>query len=192
MIDSMPESQSTTAGPPPSTSSDEGAGGSLKQLATRGLLWTMLGFGGGQVLRFGFNLILTHLLFPELFGLMALVYTIVTGLNLFCDAGLGATVVRDPRGGEPAFLNTAWTLQIIRGFGLAFFCVLVAWPAASFYADRRLLWILPVIGLSSIVSGFNSTSLFTCQRRMLVHRMVILELGAQILSGAIMVIWAWL
>ena len=47
---------------------------STRDLALRGAAWTVMGFGGAQVLRFTFNLILTHLLFPELFGLMALVF----------------------------------------------------------------------------------------------------------------------
>ena len=50
--------------------------------AFRAGFWTVLGFGGSQVLRFGFNLITTRLLYPELFGVMGLAMTLVTGLTL--------------------------------------------------------------------------------------------------------------
>src|ERR1700722_277242 len=101
------------------TDASSTASGSLKGLAIRGAIWTLLGFGTRQVLRLGFNLIVTRLLYPELFGLLSLVYTVVTGLTLFCDLGIAPAVVRDPRGDEAAFLNTAWTMQIVRGIGIA-------------------------------------------------------------------------
>ena len=187
----MPDA-SSTATSTPSAEIDGAPEGSLKRLAIRGAIWTMFGFGAAQLLRLGFNLIVTRLLYPELFGLISLVFTIVMGLNLFCDLGIGPAVVRDPRGGEPAFLNTAWTMQIIRGIGIAVFCLLTAWPVSAFYGDHRLLWIIPVIGLSNIASGFNSTRLLTLRRTMRVRQQVIVDVGTQILSGCVMILWAWL
>jgi O-antigen/teichoic acid export membrane protein len=166
--------------------------GSLKRLAIRGAMWTTLGFGVSQFLRLGFNLIVTRLLYPELFGLLSLVYTIVTGLALFCDVGIAPAVVRDPRGDEPAFLNTAWTMRILRGIGIFCFSLLAAWPVSAFYNDRRLLWILPVIGLGQAVSGFDSTSLLTLRRTMQVRQQVIVDVGTQFFGGGIMILWAWL
>jgi O-antigen/teichoic acid export membrane protein len=156
----------------------------------RGAFWTVIGFGGAQALRFAFNLILTRLLYPELFGLMALVFTVVTGISLFTEFGSLPIVVSDPRGGDPEFLNTVWTIQLARGFFLAVVFWLIARPVASFYRDPRLLWLIPVIGLSSIIAGFNATTLFVLRRRMEVRQLVILELGAQAISGAAMLVWA--
>jgi O-antigen/teichoic acid export membrane protein len=166
--------------------------GSLKRLAIHGTIWTAVSFGISQILRLGFNLVVTRLLYPELFGLMAVVYTLVNGLTLFCDLGIEPAVVRDPRGAEPAFLHTAWTLQIVRGLGLACFSLLLAWPAAAFYKDSRLLWLLPVVGLINLVAGFNSTTLLTLKRNMDVRRSVTIEIGTQLLSGIVMMVWAWL
>jgi hypothetical protein len=39
---------------------------SLKKLAIKGTIWTVVGYGGSQAIRFGSNLILTRLLFPDL------------------------------------------------------------------------------------------------------------------------------
>jgi O-antigen/teichoic acid export membrane protein len=171
---------------------DGAPAGSLKRLAVRGAIWTVFGFGASQILRLGFNLIVTRLLYPELFGLIALVFTIVTGLAFFCDAGIGPAVVRDPHGDEPAFLNTAWTMQIVRGIGIAAFCLLLAWPMSAFYRDSRLLWIIPIVGLGDIAGGFNSTSLLTFKRTMQVRQLVLVDIGSQILSGGVMILWAWL
>ncbi len=77
--------------------------------AVRGLLWTMTAYGSNQILRFATNLILTRLLMPEVFGLMALVNSLRVGLELFSDLGIVQNIVQSPRGDRPTFLNTAWT-----------------------------------------------------------------------------------
>ena len=164
---------------------------SLKKLAIRATVWTIVSYGTSQALRLASNLILTRLLFPKLFGLMALVNIIVIGLHLFSDIGFGPSIIQNKRGDEPDFLNTAWTLQVVRGFGLWFCCVLAAWPIAKFYAEPQLLWLLPVVGLNTIMSGFNSTALFTLNRHMAVRQLAILELGVQVIGLAVMIVSAW-
>jgi len=164
---------------------------SLKKLAIRGMVWTIAGYGTSQILRFGSNLILTRLLFPKLFGLMALLNIFIIGLHLFSDIGIGPSIIQNKRGDDPAFLNTAWTLQIIRGFVLWFCCVAIAWPVANLYGEPQFLWLIPVVGLSTIITGFNSTALFTLNRHMAVAQLGIFELGGQVISLMVMIVWAW-
>ena len=164
----------------------------LKKLAVRGAAWTFIGYGFSQSLRFGSNLILTRLLVPELFGLMALVNVFITGLNLFSDIGIRPSIIQNKRGDDPDFLNTAWTIQVIRGFGLWLGCLLITLPVAKFYGEPRLLWLIPIVGLNTIISGFNSTSLASLSRHMDVGKLVRFELGVQIISLSVLIVWAWL
>lgn len=165
---------------------------SLKKQAVRGTIWTILGYGTSQTLRFGSNLILTRLLVPELFGLMALVQVFITGLNLFSDIGIRPSIIRSDRGDDPVFLNTAWTIQVIRGFGLWIGCLIIALPVANYYDDPRLVWLVPLVGLSTIISGFNSTSLASLNRHLKVGKLAIFELSIQVVSLVILIVWAWL
>lgn len=163
----------------------------LKNKMIAGSVWTIVGYGGGQALRLGSNLILTRLLVPELFGLMALVTSFIQGLWLFSDIGIKPSIIRSPRGNDPTFLNTAWTLQVIRGCGLWVMCCLIAWPISQFYENQELLWLLPTVGLTNIMSGFNSTSLATFNRKLELGKITLLQLGTQILSLGIMIAWAY-
>ena len=52
------------------------------------------------------------------------------GLHLFADVGIRTSIIQHKHGDEPDFLNTAWTLQIIRGFMLFLASMVLAWPAA--------------------------------------------------------------
>ncbi len=155
-------------------------GEGLKAKAMRGSAWTMAGFGTGQVLRLGSNLILTRLLVPEAFGLMALVGVFMQGLAMFSDVGTGPAIIQNRRGDDPDFLNTAWTIQVFRGVILALAALLIAYPAAAFYDEPMLQWLLPVSGLSAFVSGLNPTKLLSANRHLALGRLTIIELATQI------------
>jgi O-antigen/teichoic acid export membrane protein len=164
---------------------------SLKNLAIRGAIWTFAGYGLSQALRLGSNLILTRLLEPELFGLMALVTTFLIGLNMFSDVGFAPSIIQSKRGDDPDFLNTAWTMQVIRGWGMWAVCLAIALPIAQFYNDSRLSWIVPIVGFTVLFAGFNSTSLYTLNRQIVLGKLTLLELETQIISLVVMIVWAW-
>jgi O-antigen/teichoic acid export membrane protein len=169
---------------------------SIKKLAIRGTIWTIASYGSSQILRFGSNLILTRLLAPDVFGLMALVYVFITGLHLFSDIGIGTSIVQNKRGDDPDFLNTAWTMQVVRGFGLWLCCLAITWPVATLYGKTdfektELLWLIPIVGLNTVIDGFRSTSLFTLSRQIAVSKLAIFELGGQIVSLTVMIVLAW-
>jgi O-antigen/teichoic acid export membrane protein len=164
----------------------------LKQRAIRGSLWTLSGHASSQILRLGSNLILTRLLFPEAFGLMALVQTFIIGLEMFSDVGIRPSIIQNHRGNDANFLNTAWTIQVIRGFVLWLGACLLAIPAANFFNQPMLVYLLPVVGIGSAIAGFNSTKLATVNRHLDLSRLTMIELGSQILSITVMVIASWL
>ncbi|MEB3231451.1 MAG: oligosaccharide flippase family protein [Leptolyngbyaceae bacterium] len=160
---------------------------SLKNLAIRGATWTFVGFGAAQVLRFGSNLVLTRLLVPEMFGLMALVNSIMLGLRMFSDVGIGPSIIQDEQGDDPVFLNTAWTMQVIRGLGIWGTACLLAWPVAQFYGEPILTTILPVSALTVLIEALASTSLFTGERHLDMSRLTIIEVTRQVVSIVAMI-----
>jgi O-antigen/teichoic acid export membrane protein len=163
---------------------------SLKTLAIRGAIWTIAGYGAGQLLRLGGNLVLTRLLEPKLFGLMTLVFVFITALHLFSDLGIGVSVIQNKRGDDPVFLNTAWTLQVVRGVFLWVCALLIAWPVSHFYEERQLLWLIPVVALTTVISGFNSTSLYSLNRHMEVSKVAMFEFGGQAITIGVAIAWA--
>lgn len=145
----------------------------------------------GQGLRFASNLILTHLLFPECFGLMALVSVFIQGLEMISDVGIGMSVVQDKRGTDPKFLNTAWSIQVLRGILVYFAALGLTWPVTQFYGKPELLYLLPVAALGVVVSGANSINFHLLSRRVALGRIAILNIGSQILTIAITIVLAW-
>ncbi len=163
----------------------------LESTALRATLWTVVSYGAAQALRLGNSLLLTRLLVPAAFGQMTLVTTLIVGITLLSDIGLGPSVIQSARGDDRRFLNTAWTLQVLRGCGLWCVALLLAWPAARFYHDRTLLAVLPVLSLGMLVGGFNSTNLLTLSRHMGVRRLFAIEFSTQIVALVVTVAWAY-
>jgi O-antigen/teichoic acid export membrane protein len=162
--------------------------------ALKGSLWTLVGYGGSQVLRLVGNLILARLLFPEAFGLMALVNVFMQGLQMFSDVGIGPGIIQRKGGTSPAFLRTAWSLQVIRGFSLWLLTLVLAYPVSRFFAANNadaasLAYLLPVTGLTALLGGFTSTSVFTLNRALAMRKLTLLELVPQAVSLLAMIAW---
>jgi O-antigen/teichoic acid export membrane protein len=146
-----------------------------KSLVVR-LGWTTLSYGCGQVLRLLNNVILARLLAPPIFGLMALVNAIRTGVELLSDVGVIQNIVSNPRGSEPDFYDTAWTLQALRGVVLAILCMVLAVPIARFFDYPELAAVLPVASLFFIFTGFDSTGRGLVQKQLNVARFGIFDI----------------
>lgn len=161
----------------------------------RGLFGRALGGGAltagsyavTQALRLASNLILTRLLFPEAFGVMALVSVVLVGLAMFSDTGIGPAISRSARGDEPAFLDTAWTINVLRGAVLWLLTCALAWPVAQLYGAPELAQLLPAAGLTLLISGFNPTRIDTANRHLLLGRLTALDLAAQVIGILAMV-----
>lgn len=153
---------------------------------------TVLSFGGGNILRLASNLALTRLLMPEAFGLMALVQVFITGLNMFSDTGINTSIIQNKRGDEPAFLNTAWTMQIGRGILLWLLCCAIAYPAGQLYNEPMLTAILPIAGLSPLIMGLTTTKAATANRHLNLGKLTAIELGTQALGILLMVALAYM
>jgi O-antigen/teichoic acid export membrane protein len=162
----------------------------LRKLAMTGAAWTFAGYGATQVLRLGSNLILTRLLFPEAFGLMAIVQVWMVGLQLFSDVGIVPAIIQSKRGDDPDFLNTAWSIQVVRGTALWICSGLLAWPAAALYHEPMLQYLLPVVGVNAFISGFNATKLATVNRNLSLKRLVAIETIAYAMGLLVMILWA--
>jgi O-antigen/teichoic acid export membrane protein len=151
---------------------------------------TLIGNVAGQVLRFGSNLVLTRLLFPEAFGLMAIAQSILTAAALVSDVGLQQSVVRSARGHESGFLDTIWSLQIVKGALILVIMSLAAAFAAKGYKQPMLLEIMPALGLASLINGFSSTNVALVNRQIEAGRLTLIELASQGFGIVVMLAWA--
>jgi len=182
---------------PPVPAAREG----LKQRLFRAARWTLVGYVCTQVLRFASNLVLTRLLAPEMFGVMAVGQVIIMGLRMFSDVGLGAGTIQSRRGDDPVYLNVVWVVQIARGAiitlcGLAFAVGLILavpaglLPVHSVYADPIVPKLVALLSQAGIISGFDSTKISWARRHLAFATLTKMELGCQVVTTVFMLTWA--
>jgi O-antigen/teichoic acid export membrane protein len=169
---------------------------SFSDRARSGTIWIVVAFGGGQILRLAANIALAALLFEEAFALMAIVSAVMMGLAMFSDIGLKPSVVQNARGDDPVFLQTAWTLQVIRGLVLFICAVILAWPIARVYGANdplanELVWLIPLVAFGAIIDGFQSSRMLSAARGMDIVSVTKIEMLVQVSNAALMVGLAW-
>ncbi len=165
---------------------------SLKKLVLSGSVWTTGGYVCAQAIRLASNIIMAKLLFPEAFGLMTLVMVFMQGISMFSDIGITPSIIQNKRGSDPKFLDTAWTMQVIRGFILWGIAIIGAYPYSLFYNEPLLISMIPIAGLSAVIAGFNSTALATANRDLKLKNVTIAELISQAVSVTVMVVWVYI
>jgi O-antigen/teichoic acid export membrane protein len=163
---------------------------SLESRAIKGAYLLVVFYGAAMSLRLVSSIVLSRLFMPQYFGLTALITTVIVGMNLFSHVGLQDSIVQHPRGDEPAFLNTAWTIQVIRGAGLFLLTFPLAWPIAYFYKEPQIVHLLPALGFGCFLAGISSPSLLSLGRHMGVGRLSALELLSQFVLFAVTVLCA--
>lgn len=163
------------------------SGGSLTARALRSSMLTIGGYGFAQVVRLLSNLVLTRVLFPEAFGLMGLVTVILTGLIMFSDFGIGAAIAQSGRGDDPDFLDTAWTLNLIRGVLLFAIGCALAWPISAVYDKPVLAGMIALASTQFLIAALMPTRRETANRHLMLGRVTLLEMVAQVISLSLMV-----
>jgi O-antigen/teichoic acid export membrane protein len=182
-----PASGSVVCGPVQST---RAAVESLRIRVQRASIWTTIAYIAMQGLRLVNSLILARLLVPDQVGLMVMVSVFMQGLEMFSDIGTGPAIIQNKRGNQMEFLNTAWTMQVVRGFLLWIASCVGAYPISVLFNDSRLLWLIPVAGFGSVIFGFSSTALVYLNRELDLRQATILEIIRQIITIVVTVVWA--
>ena len=157
----------------------------------RGAGLTVFGFGWSQAMRLLSNLVLTRLLFPEAFGLMALITVFLMGLNMFSDVGVAPAILQSKRGDERDFLDTAWTIQVARGVLLWLTACALAWPISLFYGVPDLLYMLPVAALTLVIAGFNPTRYHEANRHLRMGRITVIDMISQLIGVLTAIVLAY-
>jgi O-antigen/teichoic acid export membrane protein len=168
----------------------DGWGEGLKRRVVLASAWAIATSIVGQGIRFASILILSRLLFPEAFGMMALVAAVMSGLEMFSDLGIGLSVVRNR---EPTrrFLDTMWSLQVVRGWVLWAISLVLAYPVARWYGEPMLFYLIPAAGVANIVRGYAHPYRFTLNRELKLRELFHLEVGSQIVGFVISAIAAY-
>lgn len=178
--------------PPEEAATEASPDDSMHNKTVRGTLYSVIGQVLKNVLRLFSNILLTHLLTPADFGISVLVNTFLVGLEMISDLGIETSIIQHEDGDDPEFLDTAFTVQAIRGVILFVLACLLAWPASEYFRSPQLQVLLPFAATGALIRGVWPTRLHSLRRHVEVRTLVSIEIGAQIVSVIVMAIHAYI
>src|ERR1035437_10378657 len=105
---------------------------SLKSQTIHALSWSFFQSIGSQGVRFVIGIVLARLLFPEQFGLLAMLYVFIAIANTFIESGFGAALIQK-RNATQIDICSIFYFNIVVGLAAAGLLCLVAPWISAFY-----------------------------------------------------------
>ncbi len=163
----------------------------LKGKTVRGGLITII----GQCVRIVISLIaipiLSRLLSPEDFGLVAMVTAITGFAGMFVDSGLAQSTIQKDKINQQQISNLFWFSSTV-GLCLAVILCAISPLLAMFYQEPRLIAITIAISISFVLSGMSIQHLALLNRVMNFHSIIKMQIISQLASNVLAVLWAWM
>ena len=153
------------------------------------LKWTTFAVAVRYMIKLLGNLALARLLPPVAFGQMVIVLGVVNGIEAITDVGTKPALIRSART-DPDWLNTAWTMGILRGMFIAALIAITAVPAALFFRSPELAPLIAATASLSMFAAWRSISTIMAVRELAAQRLSILEVLEIAACYALMISWA--
>jgi O-antigen/teichoic acid export membrane protein len=137
-------------------------------------------FGGNVAengLRFIRNMILTRMIAPNEFGVVAILLAMNQLFNSLTQIGIKEAIIQNEKGGTKTFLDAAFWLSTIRGVCLFAVAFLAAPFIAGFYQKPYITHLLQIAFLDLLFSSINSVRAFAIMKEMKYLRYVIYTFG---------------
>lgn len=141
-------------------------------------------------LRLGSNLVLTRLVAPEAFGVIAIVTSVLYVLTMMMDFGIGSFITRH-KTADDRLLETVWTVRFIRNVFLAILIFLGADEFAALYANPEVADAIRVSALLVLLSAVEPLSYATAQRERRVLRLSFIEFARFLITTGVTLIAAY-
>ncbi|MEP6719609.1 MAG: oligosaccharide flippase family protein [bacterium] len=155
-----------------------------------GLNWNVSSSLVAEAIRFARSVVLARILVPEDFGLFGMALTIVAAVNAVTMFGLDRSIVANKfanRDELKTHLDTVWSAGLIRSVVIALLVAASAFPTSRFYGQPQLKIIIPILGLVSLVQGFQNIGLVILRKEVSFARIFWYELATNVAGIALTV-----
>ena len=162
----------------------------LQQKAVKGIFWSFVQKWGRAGLTTITFVILSRLLAPEAFGLVALATAFTVFIELFLDQGFGSAIVQREKL-DPEHLDTAFWLNVLTSILMTGGLIAVSGLLGVLFDDPRLGSVLRWLSITLILSGLSSTQISILQRKLAFKEFAIRSMVANAVGGIVGIIMAF-
>ncbi len=176
--------------------------GGMRNRILSSIKLSSLKFSSQIALRLISTIVLTRLLAPEVYGVFAIVLLYRYLLEMFSDLGLRSVVLTKEGETDDTFLQTVWTVSVLRGLLIlvmtGVIALVIAWlqtrgnlAADSAYAAPALPWAIAALGGVTLLEGFQTTNRFVYERKMQFGFITLNAIVANVVGLIVTIAIAW-
>ncbi len=101
------------------------------------------------------TIIVARILSPDDFGLVAMATSLMAVLEVIGAFSLDSAIIQNSKSNRSHY-DTAWTINLIYAFGTALVLSLLAYPAATFYSEPRLIGVMFALAIAALINGLGN------------------------------------
>ncbi|ELZ08703.1 export protein [Natrinema thermotolerans DSM 11552] len=166
------------------------AGGSTAEQAIQSGIWVAGINVADRILQLLKVVILARLLSPAAFGLLGIALLAIAALRQFSKLGFDEALIQHEDDDVDAYLNTAWVMKIIRGFGIAVVAFLAAPYLAVFFGEPQAEPIIRAVGISPLILSLQNPAVMYFQKNLNFHKEFVYQVGGRLVDLTVAVVIA--
>lgn len=163
---------------------------SLKQAAFTAARWTAIGAAVRSALQFGQIVVLTRLLLPEDFGLMAVAVSVMGFAGIISDLGVSSAIIHR-QDTTQAQLSTLYWVNVAAGVAVMVLVAGVSPLVALVYGDARLRELLLIASLSFPVLALGQQLRVRAEKELRFGSVALMEIAAAAAAFVVAIALAW-
>lgn len=166
-------------------------GESLSQRVLHGGVWTF----GLRIVNRGFGLIrtivLARLLAPNDFGLFGIAMLALSSLESFSRTGFDQALIQKKEETE-SYLDTAWSVQVIRGLVLGGILVAGAPLVGLFFEEPKAILIVRVLGAAEVLKSLRNIGVVYFKKELEFHKQFLYQFSGTLADLAVALNFAFI
>ena len=132
------------------------------------------------------TIVLARLLSPNDFGLFGIALLALTMLDTFSRTGFRQAIIQK-KDNTTSYLDTVWTIGLIRGVIIASILFLIAPYVAVFFNTEKAVAILRVIGLAMVFRSLTNIAVVYFEKELKFHKYFVYEITGSVTDLAVSV-----
>ncbi len=145
---------------------------------------------GSMLVQLGVTMLLSRLILPEAFGVVAITSVLLGFLNLFADLGLGISIIQHPEMPK-VNIDRLFSFSIIIGLVLAAITILAAFPLTAIYNEPLYKELCLILSIVSFLQAANVVPSSILMRDKRFKAIAVRTIVSSFISGVIAIILAW-
>lgn len=158
----------------------------LKDQAISGVKWSGFARGSQQVIQIIVTIVLTRLLAPEDFGLIAMALVFTGLIGVFNDFGTGAAIIQKKELTEDDLSSIFW-FNVVVGITAALLTIVFSPLVATFYNKAILAPLLSIMAAGFLFTGISNVQQSLLRKRMEFRKLSLIEITSAASGGVLAV-----